>query len=91
MGIVSEAVAYIFKIVVAVGISLTVWLLVVGSDGLGGKSALKEGVWDGLSNAYSNLLIEKTDNYGYGYGARTQVIWDSCTSVQVQDTRSAQR
>lgn len=89
-GIVSDAVAYIFKIVIALGISMTVWLLVVGTDGLGGPSILKQNIWSGVSTAYNNLLIEKTDRYGYGYGERTEIVWDSCASVLIQDERSPQ-
>ena len=69
---------------------MTVWLLVVGTDGLGGPSVLKQNMWSGVSKAYNNLLIEKTDRYGYGYGERTEVVCNSCAAVRVQETRSPQ-
>ena len=89
---VANLIAYILKIVVALGVSLIIWTLVVGTDGLGGPSVLKKGVWNGVSTAYSTLIVEKTDNYGYGYDTRTAIVWsngDGDAKI-VQDTQSPQ-
>lgn len=87
---VADLVAYALKIVVVLGISIIVWTLVVGTDGVNGRSVLKQNIWNGVSTAYSNLLIEKTDNYGYAYGNRTTVVWNMCDAVSVRDRHSPQ-
>lgn len=70
--------------------TIVVWTLVIGVDGLGGQSVLKEGIWHGVQTAYSTLVVEKTDNYGYGYAQRTSTVWNSCNAVTIQDTQSPQ-
>lgn len=86
----AKLLSYVLRIVAVLGVTIVIWTIVVGTDGLDGQSVLKESIWEGVQATYSTLVVEKTDNYGYGYAQRTKLVWNNCSAVTIQDTQSPQ-
>lgn len=85
---VHKGIVAVAKIIIALGISLIVWGLVVGYDGLDGKSYVKEKLWEGINNGYATVLLRETDSLGYGYTERFTSVWDTVNSgVEYTDSR----
>jgi hypothetical protein len=82
--------ALVFKIIIALSITLVIWSFTIGTDGLNGPSLLKETTYKTIVNVYKTRIVEKTDNYGRGYVTRTEQIWNTVDSVEIVDNRSAQ-
>ena len=78
----------IAKIVIALGVSLIAWTLIVGLQGLDGPSIVKENLWYGMSKSYANIIVSDTDGMGYGYAIRLSDTWNSVNNgVAYTDSR----
>lgn len=75
-------------LLLALGVSLIIWTMIVGLEGLDGPSIVKEMLWDGISDGYKNTIVSDTDTLGYGYTQRLSETWASVNNgVAYTDTR----
>lgn len=67
---------YIAGIIIALGISAIMFTLIVGVNGLDGPSFVKEQLWKGINNTYTQVYTNNTESLGYGNLQRSNTVWE---------------